>query len=167
MATASALRLGSDEVRRKVRPPVPRAMAARAASSRREITTWPAWSFLKPEARPSASISGTGSPRSVPTPTVWITTPASRAFVTAASTSPSRSSPSDTSTITLWGRVGSTKSCRPAAHGLGERAARRGEEARLDAVEEEADGIGVEGEGHEGVGLALEGHETEAVAVEA
>ena len=67
----------------------------------RDTTTSPDGSCLKPMRLPSRSKSGTGCPASVPTPTVCTTTPALFARRTADSTSPSRSSPSETSTITL------------------------------------------------------------------
>ena len=105
----------SAPVTRTNRPPVPRAIASSVSGCRRETTGWPFSSRLNPTRRPSRSISGTGCPVSVPTPTVCMTTAASRALRTAVSTSPSRSSPSETSTMTLFRRVLSAKTSRPLA----------------------------------------------------
>ena len=130
----------------------------------RETTACPASSRLKPVRRPSLSRSGTGCPASVPTPTVCTTTPASLAFAAASSIWPSRSSPSETRTITLFRRSWSTKRLRPRARPApnelpgegttpGSKVSRKRPRASASRVKR-----------HEGIGLAFEGDEAEAVA---
>ncbi len=84
-------------------PPVCAARRRRSSGSAFESTGWPLASLLKPLVRPAASTSGTGAPvpPRAPTKTACTVMPSAFARAIAASTPPSRSSPSEKTTAFL------------------------------------------------------------------